>query len=228
MRGGSARPYSLRPHSHWQPLFGNCSASLHSGPMMGVTTWLIFELSSGSFFHILENNSWLLLIWLIHTNLTVKGSLDASWVFSYFWSTDKLRIFQLLNFTFFGLTTPSLRHCSLLECFWRESGENKPYSQHCLEVCAQSLQSCSTLCNPMDYNLPGSSVHGILQARILEWVVFSFSRGSSKPRDWTCDLYVSCIGTLPLKDPTPLAPPGTPQLNIQFHCSHSIIHKRQT
>ena len=40
-------------------------------------------------------------------------------------------------------------------------------------------QSCPTLCNPMDYSLPGSSVHGILQARILEWVAIPFSRGSS-------------------------------------------------
>ena len=46
-------------------------------------------------------------------------------------------------------------------------------------------QSCPTLCNPMDYSLPGSSVHGILQARVLEWVAISFSRGSSLPRDWT-------------------------------------------
>ena len=42
-----------------------------------------------------------------------------------------------------------------------------------------------TLCNPMDYSPPASSVHGILQARILEWVVISFSRGPSWPRDWT-------------------------------------------
>ena len=41
--------------------------------------------------------------------------------------------------------------------------------------CAQSLQSCLTLCNSMDHDLPGSSVHGILQARILEWVAISFS-----------------------------------------------------
>ena len=40
-------------------------------------------------------------------------------------------------------------------------------------------QSCLTLCDPMDYSSPGSSVHGILQVRILEWVVISFSRGSS-------------------------------------------------
>ena len=46
-------------------------------------------------------------------------------------------------------------------------------------------QSCLTLCNPMDHILPGSSVHGILQARILEWIAIPFSRGSSQPRDWT-------------------------------------------
>ena len=46
-------------------------------------------------------------------------------------------------------------------------------------------QLCPTLCDPMDYSPPGSSVHGILQARILEWVAISFSRGSSQPRDWT-------------------------------------------
>ena len=50
---------------------------------------------------------------------------------------------------------------------------------------AKSLQSCSTLCDPIDGSLPGSSVHGILQARILKWVAISFSRGSSRPRDET-------------------------------------------
>ena len=51
-------------------------------------------------------------------------------------------------------------------------------------------QSCPTLCDPMDCNLPGSSVHGILQARTLEWVAIPFSRGSFQPKDWT---QVSCI-----------------------------------
>ena len=51
---------------------------------------------------------------------------------------------------------------------------------------------CLTPFNPMDYSLPGSSVHGILQARILEWVVIPFSRGPSWPRDETHDIYVSC------------------------------------
>ena len=46
-------------------------------------------------------------------------------------------------------------------------------------------QSCLTLCDPMDCSLPGSSVHGIFQARVLEWVAISFSKGSSQPRDGT-------------------------------------------
>ena len=48
-----------------------------------------------------------------------------------------------------------------------------------------AAQSHPTLCNPMDYSLPGSFVHQILQARILEWVVISSSRGSFQPRDQT-------------------------------------------
>ena len=53
-----------------------------------------------------------------------------------------------------------------------------------LESESEVAQSCSTLWDPMDCSLPGSSLHGILQARILEWVAISFSRGSSRPRDW--------------------------------------------
>ena len=52
-------------------------------------------------------------------------------------------------------------------------------------MCAKSLQSCSALCNLTDYSLPGSSVHGFLQARILEWVTMPSSRESSWPRDPT-------------------------------------------
>ena len=50
---------------------------------------------------------------------------------------------------------------------------------------SEVAQSCLTLCDPMDCSLPGFSVHGIFQARVLEWVAISFSRGSSWPRDWT-------------------------------------------
>ena len=55
---------------------------------------------------------------------------------------------------------------------------------------SEAGQLCPTLCDPMDYSLPGSSVHGIFQERIVEWVAISFSRRSSQPRDWT---RVSCI-----------------------------------
>ena len=58
----------------------------------------------------------------------------------------------------------------------------------CVCVCAQS---CLILCGPMDYSLPGSSGHGIFQARLLEWVAISFSRESSWPRDGT---YISSTG----------------------------------
>ena len=60
--------------------------------------------------------------------------------------------------------------------------------------CAKSLQSCPALRDPMDGSPPGLSDHGILQARLLEWGAISFSRGSSQPRDGTCNSYVSCIG----------------------------------
>ena len=55
-------------------------------------------------------------------------------------------------------------------------------------------RSCLTLCDPMDYSLPVSSDHGILQTRILEQVAISSSRGSSRSRDWTHVSYISCIG----------------------------------
>ena len=59
----------------------------------------------------------------------------------------------------------------------------------------KSLQLCPTLCNPMDCSSPGSSVHGVLQARTLEWAAMPSSRGSSWPRDRTCMFYIICIGS---------------------------------
>ena len=58
----------------------------------------------------------------------------------------------------------------------------------------KSLQLYLTLCDPMDYSPPGSSVHGILQARTLQWVAMPSCGGSSRPRDQTHVSYVSCIG----------------------------------
>ena len=73
----------------------------------------------------------------------------------------------------------------------KKMGERGAHKQRTASsaIC-QVAQSGLTLCDPMDYSPPGSSVHGILQVRILEWVAISFSRGSSQPRDRT---RVSCI-----------------------------------
>ena len=69
--------------------------------------------------------------------------------------------------------------------------------QKCSHMCvlhAKSLQSCLTMCDPTDCSPPGFSVHGILQARILEWVAISFSKGSSRSRDRSCVSSVSWTG----------------------------------
>ena len=81
----------------------------------------------------------------------------------------------------FSQTGPSFRHnCS-------RSAEHLKFFETC---CCSITKSCPTLCDPMDCSLLGSSLQGILQARILEWVAISFSRGSSWPGDQT---HVSCI-----------------------------------
>ena len=59
----------------------------------------------------------------------------------------------------------------------------------CVYVCVLAAQLC-LICDPLDCSPPGSSIHGILQARTLEWVAMPSSRGSSQPKDWT---WVSCI-----------------------------------
>ena len=62
--------------------------------------------------------------------------------------------------------------------------------------CFSVTKSCPTLCNPMGRRQPESSVYGISQARILEWVAISLARGSSWPRDRTCISWISCISKL--------------------------------
>ena len=75
-----------------------------------------------------------------------------------------------------------------------------PFLQHCSDeeqlracVCVKLLQLCLTLCNPMDCSPPGSSVHGLFQARTLEWAAMPSSRGSFWPRDGNCISWNSCI-----------------------------------
>ena len=86
--------------------------------------------------------------------------------------------------------------------WWR--GEGCPSSPEIGKAFAVTLSCVQLFCNPLDYSMPGSPVHGISQARILEWVAISFSRGSSPPRDQT---WVSCItGCFCTAEP-----PGKPQ-----------------
>ena len=73
--------------------------------------------------------------------------------------------------------------------FWEKQSVPWPRAMRKAVLVAQS---CPTLCDLMGCSPPGSSVHGILQARILEWVAISFCRGSSWPRDWTKDSCIAC------------------------------------
>ena len=84
-------------------------------------------------------------------------------------------------------------------------------------LCVLITQSCPTLYDPMNCSLPGSSVHGILQARIQEWVVISFPRGSSRPRDrtWISNIAGRFFTT---------EPPGKPYIYI---CTTVQLLKRK-
>ena len=89
-----------------------------------------------------------------------------------------------------GASLLLLQPCRASGLAWGTGGKSLIVDS-CQPVIAQP---CLTFCNPMDSSLPGSPVHGILQARILEWVATSSSRGSSWLRDKTCISCTSCIG----------------------------------
>ena len=72
-----------------------------------------------------------------------------------------------------------------LKCFCQLPSTISFLLAQLLVTCVLVAQSCPILCNPVDCSPPGSSVHGILQARILEWVAMPSSRGFSWPRDWS-------------------------------------------
>ena len=91
---------------------------------------------------------------------------------------------------------PHRRQPTRLSHPWDSPGKNTGVGCHFLLQCmnvereSKVAQLCLTLCDPMVCSLPGSSIHGIFQARVLEWVAIPFSRGSSQPRDQT---QVSCF-----------------------------------
>ena len=85
-----------------------------------------------------------------------------------------------------GLPAPFVRQETSVHFSEREVPVGAVWVSVCVCVCVCVCgQSCPTLCDPMDCSPPGSSVRGLLQARILEWVTIPISRGSSWPRDWT-------------------------------------------
>ena len=108
--------------------------------------------------------------------------------------TDQILLWSLLRGSVSGFLVIAYCHS------WRWKNRELKF-QYCLlmnclhaYVHAKLLQSCLTLCHPLDCNLQGFFVHGILQGRILEWVSRPSSRGSSQPRDHTQVSYVSCTG----------------------------------
>ena len=79
-----------------------------------------------------------------------------------------------------------------------------------IAFCCSVAKLCLILCNLMDFSLPGSSVYRIFQTRILEWVAISFSRGFSRPRDWTRFLHWQV-------DFLPLSHQGSPNASIKIY-----------
>ena len=89
---------------------------------------------------------------------------------------------------------------SVLWCFWKQRSyahdtDSAVDFNNCLRacVCTKLLRSCLILCEPVNCSPPGSSVHGSLQARVLEWAAKLPSRGSSQPKDRNCISCGSCI-----------------------------------
>ena len=97
--------------------------------------------------------------------------------------------FQVLKFSNVTWHSKNLKFYTTQNCFYCVYLSIKCFKP-ILSKYLLLVQSCPTLWDPINYSLPSSSVHGILQARILEWVAISFSRGSSWPRNRT---QVSCI-----------------------------------
>ena len=124
-----------------------------------------------------------------------------TWVASIFWLWKIMLLWTWLWTYLFETLMPS--HTVILNI----------YMSMCVYVCLVT-QSRLTLHDPMDCSPPDSSVHGILQPRILEWVAISFTRGSSWPRDWTWVSCISCTGRQILTT----VPPGKPMRMYIYVC----------
>ena len=134
--------------------------------------------------------------WMLISFYIFKGYLHF-YLDCLFLSLTPLSI-KLLVFCFSTFRYCLFAKIFLLKYSWFIIIIAKPFSftHTCVHayVHAQSLQSYPTLCGPMNCDPPVSSVHGILQARILELVAMPYSRGSSWPKDQICISYIAQIG----------------------------------
>ena len=135
-----------------------------------------------------------------HLHLTLCNFMDCSLPGSSAHEVPQARIPEWVAISYSrGSSQPRHHLCLLHFLRWQvDSLPLAPPGKHLLLCFAKLLQLCLTLCDTINCILPGSSVHGILQARILEWVAIPFSRGSSRPSEGTCISKVSCIGRLVL------------------------------
>ena len=117
-------------------------------------------------------------------------------------------------------TLPSAPGITILLCLWIRL----LYLPHLNGACVLNPFSCVQLCDAVFCSPPVSSVHGISQARILEWVAISFSRGSSQPRNWTCVSCVSCICRWSLYGWCHLGSPPHISRIIEYLFVTSLVH----
>ena len=127
--------------------------------------------------------------WFFWLSILQMADRESSWLWATPWESKAVNSqggcsYKPMQMTFRG---------SIM--MWASSYDKFPLICLYLYTCmlAQLLQSCPTLCNPMDCSPQGSSVHGILEARILEWVPMPSSRRFLQPRDWTNVSYISYI-----------------------------------
>ena len=127
--------------------------------------------------------------WQLSWKITAEKTLDNVFIFSSLNLVLLICLIQTVIICLFHRIVMRIRQDNARKVFSTQKILLSIITIHC---CCSVTQSCPTLCNPIDCCLPGSSVHGILQARILERVAIPFSTGSSQPRDQT---WVSCVAS---------------------------------
>ena len=142
---------------------------------------LLSQLESKIFAGQISHCLWISILFPPYPN--VRGS----WKITNKCLNEQIKILEFLSYSLYLRGTPGSTFHDFVPIFgnfiWLELFRLLVCVCVCVCVCVLVTQSCPTLCGPMDCSPPGSSVHGISQARTLEWVAISFSRGSSWPRD---------------------------------------------